>query len=121
VCVVKNVVVGGSSTCHHFFLLKKYAIGGAHSGAPGAIRGACLCTGRNIVFRVQNWLNRFLEDESAQGITEYGAILAFVAILVALTFGMTTGTLMPALSAAFSAVASQLDAMAATASSASGS
>jgi len=44
-----------------------------------------------------------------QGITEYACILAFVALLVALTFGTTKGQLMPALSAAFSSVASELN------------
>jgi Flp pilus assembly pilin Flp len=52
---------------------------------------------------------RFIEDESGQGITEYGAILAFVAILVALVFGITKGALTSAISAAFSAVVSQLN------------
>ncbi len=52
---------------------------------------------------------RFMNDESGQGITEYGAILAFVAILVALVFGITQGTLHNAISDAFSAVVSQLN------------
>ncbi|MBS1992958.1 MAG: hypothetical protein JSS83_20715 [Cyanobacteria bacterium SZAS LIN-3] len=71
--------------------------------------------------RVQLWLKQFFDDEQAQGITEYGAIIAFVSLLVALTFGITSGSLMPAISLAFSAVAQQLNSMAATASSASGS
>jgi len=45
-------------------------------------------------------LKRFFSDEEAQGITEYGAILAFVSLLVALTFGFTSGSLLPALSSA---------------------
>ena len=56
-------------------------------------------------------MNRFIRDESGQGITEYGAILAFVAILVALVFGITKGALTSAISAAFSAVVSQLNAL----------
>lgn len=71
--------------------------------------------------RVHFALTKFLRDETAQGITEYGAILAFVSILVALTFSVTNGSLMPAISLAFSAVAGQLNSMAATASAASGS
>ncbi len=73
------------------------------------------------MLRVQYWLKSFWRDESAQGITEYGAILAFVAILVAVAFGCTSGTLGGALSKAFFTVASQLDSMAADAAGASGS
>jgi Flp pilus assembly pilin Flp len=54
-------------------------------------------------------INRFISDESGQGITEYGAILAFVAILVALVFSITQGALTAAISKAFSAVVSQLN------------
>lgn len=54
-------------------------------------------------------INRFISDESGQGITEYGAILAFVAILVALVFSITQGALTQAISKAFSAVVSQLN------------
>ena len=36
-------------------------------------------------------INKFIKDESGQGITEYGAILAFVAILVAVVFSITQG------------------------------
>ena len=58
-------------------------------------------------------ISRFINDESGQGITEYGAILAFVAILVALVFAITSGALRGAISAAFSAVTSQLNALSA--------
>ena len=54
-------------------------------------------------------MHKFITDESGQGITEYGAILAFVAILVAVVFGITKGALSSAISAAFSAVVSQLN------------
>lgn len=64
-------------------------------------------------------LNRFVTDESGQGITEYGAILAFVAILVAVVFGITKGALTNAISAAFSAVVAQLNNLSAAAGSAS--
>jgi len=56
-------------------------------------------------------ISRFINDESGQGITEYGAILAFVAILVALVFSITQGALKSAISAAFSAVVSQLNSL----------
>ncbi|CAN5371548.1 hypothetical protein BH10CYA1_BH10CYA1_20160 [soil metagenome] len=64
-------------------------------------------------------VNRFITDESGQGITEYGAILAFVAILVALVFGITKGALTGAISSAFSAVVSQLNNLSSAAGGAS--
>lgn len=64
-------------------------------------------------------INKFLKDESGQGITEYGAILAFVAILVAVVFSITQGALSAAISKAFSAVVSQLNALSSAAGSAS--
>jgi Flp pilus assembly pilin Flp len=64
-------------------------------------------------------VNRFITDESGQGITEYGAILAFVAILVALVFGITKGALTGAISSAFSAVVSQLNNLSSAAAAAS--
>ena len=36
-------------------------------------------------------LKRFIHEESGQGITEYGAILAFVALLVGMTFAFGAG------------------------------
>jgi Flp pilus assembly pilin Flp len=56
-------------------------------------------------------ISRFINDESGQGITEYGAILAFVAILVALVFSITQGALRGAICSAFSAVVSQLNSL----------
>jgi Flp pilus assembly pilin Flp len=64
-------------------------------------------------------VNRFITDESGQGITEYGAILAFVAILVALVFGITKGALTGAISSAFSAVVTQLNNLTSAAGTAS--
>ncbi|MBX9720821.1 MAG: hypothetical protein K2X81_05470 [Candidatus Obscuribacterales bacterium] len=54
-------------------------------------------------------LNNFISDESGQGITEYGAILAFVALLVAVVFGFAQGTLQSAISQSFSSIVSQLN------------
>ncbi|MBS1991595.1 MAG: hypothetical protein JSS86_13980 [Cyanobacteria bacterium SZAS LIN-2] len=62
---------------------------------------------------------KFVSDESGQGITEYGAILAFVAILVAVVFSITQGALSSAISKAFSAVVSQLNALSTAAAAAS--
>lgn len=64
-------------------------------------------------------ISRFISDESGQGITEYGAILAFVAILVAVVFSITRGALAAAISAAFSAVVSQLNNLSSAAANAS--
>ncbi|HIN65933.1 MAG TPA: hypothetical protein EYM95_14920 [Candidatus Obscuribacterales bacterium] len=50
---------------------------------------------------------------SGQAITEYAAMLAFVAVLVACVFAFAPGKLSPAISAAFSCVASQLNNLAA--------
>jgi Flp pilus assembly pilin Flp len=65
-------------------------------------------------------LNKFFTDESGQGITEYGAILAFVAVLVALVFTITKGALASAISHAFSAVITQLNNLSSGAGTAQG-
>ena len=54
-------------------------------------------------------VKHFIFDQSGQGITEYGAVLAFVALLVAIVFGVAKGALSCAISHAFSAVVSQLN------------
>jgi Flp pilus assembly pilin Flp len=56
-----------------------------------------------------NAIRTFIADESGQGITEYGAILAFVALLVAVVFGFAQGSLQSAISQSFSTVVSQLN------------
>lgn len=58
---------------------------------------------------IVNFYDSFVNDESGQGITEYGAILAFVALLVAVVFGFANGTLKTTLSTSFSTVVSQLN------------
>jgi Flp pilus assembly pilin Flp len=60
------------------------------------------------------FFNQFVDDESGQGITEYGAILAFVAVLVGLVFSFAQGQLASSISAAFSSVVAQLNNLAAT-------
>jgi len=62
---------------------------------------------------------RLFKSSSGQGITEYAAILAFVALLVALVFAFAPSTLSAAVSAAFSSVISQINNMSASAGSAS--
>lgn len=54
-------------------------------------------------------LSQFLTDESGQAITEYGAILAFVALIVALVFSLTSGSVRCALENAFSVIVFQLN------------
>jgi Flp pilus assembly pilin Flp len=56
------------------------------------------------------WLE-FVSDESGQGITEYGAVLAFVALLIAVVFGFARGALQSTLSQSFSTIVSQLNAL----------
>ncbi len=70
---------------------------------------------------MSNTIKRFFIEESGQGITEYGAVLAFVALLVALVFSITRGALMSAISAAFSSVVSQLNNLSKSAAGASAS
>jgi Flp pilus assembly pilin Flp len=61
--------------------------------------------------RIKEAFAAFLSDESGQGITEYGAVLAFVALLVAVVFGFARGALQSTLSQSFSTVVSQLNAL----------
>lgn len=51
----------------------------------------------------------FIDCESGQGITEYGAILAFVALLIVLMLGFTTGSVGSALQNCFSTIISTID------------
>ncbi len=60
---------------------------------------------------ISTFINQFVEDESGQGITEYGAILAFVAILIGIVFGAARGQLASAISTAFQNVVTQLNTM----------
>ena len=60
---------------------------------------------------IRQALASFFADESGQGITEYGAVLAFVALLVAVVFGFARGALQSTLSESFSTIVSQLNAL----------
>ena len=53
-------------------------------------------------------MNQFINDESGQGITEYGAILAFVALLIAMLFTQRAA-LEQAISKAFNQVVVSLN------------
>jgi Flp pilus assembly pilin Flp len=49
-------------------------------------------------------LHSFIFDESGQGITEYGAILAFVAVLIVVVTGFVKGPLAGALNNCYSVI-----------------
>ena len=66
-------------------------------------------------------IREFIHQEDGQGISEYGALLAFITILIVLVFTFAPEKLGPAVSAAFSSVAQELNDEAAAASAASGS
>ncbi len=57
---------------------------------------------------ISKLLKQFFTSESGQGITEYGAILAFVALIIAIVFGLK-GSFQQALTNAFSSVSNQLN------------
>lgn len=58
---------------------------------------------------MKRFIRRRKRDNSGQGITEYGAIIAFVAVLISITFFVSKGRLAPAVSAAFSQIANQVN------------
>lgn len=58
-------------------------------------------------------LKRFVLDESGQGITEYGAVLAFVALLIGVML-LATQNLKDAVSQAFSKIVKQMQTVATT-------
>ncbi len=53
-----------------------------------------------------------LRGRKGQGITEYAAVIAFVAVLVTIAFAFSQGKLGPAVSTAFSATASNVNGLA---------
>jgi len=71
--------------------------------------------------RVIEGIKSFIRDENGQGITEYGAVLALVALVVALVFGIANSPLKNGVSAAYSAIASQLNNLSDAASGSSAS
>jgi Flp pilus assembly pilin Flp len=58
-----------------------------------------------------HWLREFLLDESGQSITEYGAIIAFVGVLIAVVFSMARGSLFSSVSGSYSSVTSQMNSL----------
>jgi Flp pilus assembly pilin Flp len=63
------------------------------------------------MLRLRQSLAHFLRDEDGQSITEYGAVIAFVGVMIAICFGMARGGLFGALSDSFSAVTSGMGEM----------
>jgi len=61
------------------------------------------------MFNQVSLTSKFIFDESGQGITEYGGVLAFVAIIIAFLFANVSSPLRNAISNAFSSVAGQLN------------
>ena len=53
----------------------------------------------------------FLKDESGQGITEYGAVLGFVAALIGVALMSGQGTLLNSVKGCFSAAASNMSSL----------
>jgi Flp pilus assembly pilin Flp len=62
----------------------------------------------------------FFKDDSAQGITEYGAVIAMVAVVIAVAFSLTSGALTSGILGCYSAITMQLNNLSVTAASASG-
>lgn len=62
-----------------------------------------------IIGVCEHLFSDFFSDESGQGITEYGAILSFVAVLIVCVAGFVNGHLKTAVSNAFSLIASGLN------------
>ena len=54
-------------------------------------------------------LQFFRDEEEGQGITEYGAILAFTSLLIVVVFSFAQGSLAYALSQSVSSMIGQLD------------
>jgi Flp pilus assembly pilin Flp len=58
-----------------------------------------------------NAIVAFWQDEQGQSITEYGAVLAFVGVLIALAFSLAKGGLFSAVSNSYSGVVNNLGAL----------
>lgn len=71
--------------------------------------------------RVKHEFKRFLTEESGQGVSEYGAILAWVSVIVALVFGFTNGRLGQGILTMFQTLANHLNGMSSFASGGGGS
>lgn len=61
--------------------------------------------------KLRQYLIEFVTDEDGQSITEYGAVIAFVGVLIAVVFGLARGSLFSAISESFSSVNSGMTEM----------
>ena len=61
--------------------------------------------------RKDSLIHQFIREESGQGISEYGAVIAFVAILVSVVFAMTSGGFAASISSVYSSMATELNAL----------
>jgi Flp pilus assembly pilin Flp len=67
---------------------------------------------KNLLF----YLRKFYQEEDGQAITEYGAMLAFIAMMIALVFTLSSGGLAHAVQTAFSGLGANINKMATAAS-----
>lgn len=58
---------------------------------------------------LKSWVFQFVHDEDGQGITEYFACLAFLALLIATIFAFENGTFFTGLGTAFSNMAAEIN------------
>ena len=64
-----------------------------------------------------NAMKKFFIDQSGQGITEYGALLAFIGVLIGIALAAGQGSLQVALKNSFSSVSTNLAQLVSNASS----
>lgn len=64
-----------------------------------------------MFIRIRSEASRFITEESGQGITEYGSILAWVSVMVALTFSLSNGQLLKGVTGAYNAVVNLMNTM----------
>jgi Flp pilus assembly pilin Flp len=67
---------------------------------------------KNLLF----CLKKFYQEEDGQAITEYGAVMAFIAMLVALVFTLGKGGLANAVQTAFSGMSNSINLLSSAAS-----
>lgn len=70
------------------------------------MKGDELCGGRSMFARFTKQLCR---EEDGQGITEYGAIIAFVSVLIFFVFGFANGSFAQSLQQCCSSMIGQLN------------
>lgn len=66
---------------------------------------------------LKSWVFQFVQDEDGQGITEYFACLAFLALLIASIFAFENGSFFNGLATAFANMAGEINKLVAGSSS----